>query len=256
MVEAKILEVGDLHLSFGGVKAIDGVSFEVNMEEIFSIIGPNGAGKTSVINCINGFYKPERGRIYFDGKDITKKKPHQIAKLGISRTFQGIEIYPSMTVLDNIMSGRHLKMSSNLLLCMLFMGPAKREEIHNREIVEEIIDFLHLQPYRKVPAGALPIGIQKRAALGRALALEPKLLLLDEPMAGMSIEEKEDLARYIIDSNEERRITVLLVEHDLSVVKDLSHRIIVMDYGKKIAEGSGDEVMKNKKVVKAYIGEA
>lgn len=251
-----ILQVIDLNLSFGGVTAVQNLSIGVPSGQIYSIIGPNGAGKTSVLNCINGFYKPERGRIIFNGQDITDLSPHERAKIGIARVFQGIEIYRSMSVIDNIMSGRHIKMKANPILCALFIGPAKREEVQNRALVEEIIDFLNLEKYRKLPAGALPIGIQKRVALGRALALEPKVLLLDEPMSGMSIEEKEDMCRYIIDINEERGITIILVEHDMSVVKDLSHTVMVMDRGMKIAEGRPQEVFKDIRVVRAYVGES
>ncbi|MCS7127047.1 MAG: ABC transporter ATP-binding protein [Thaumarchaeota archaeon] len=250
------LQVIDLNLSFGGVTAVQNLSFRVPSGQIYSIIGPNGAGKTSVLNCINGFYKPQRGRIIFNGREITDLSPHKRAQIGIARVFQGIEIYRSMSVIDNIMTGRHIKMNANPILCALFIGPAKHEEVRNRAIVEEIIDFLNLEKYRKFPAGALPIGIQKRVALGRALALEPELLLLDEPMSGMSIEEKEDMCRYIIDINEERGITIILVEHDMSVVKDLSHTVMVMDRGMKIAEGRPQEVFKDMRVVRAYVGES
>ncbi|MDW8041578.1 MAG: ABC transporter ATP-binding protein [Nitrososphaerota archaeon] len=255
MDDDSVIRVEDLNLSFGGVRAVQNLTFSVPARQIYSIIGPNGAGKTSVLNCINGFYRPNSGKIFYKGRDITYLTAHQRAKLGIARVFQGIEIYRTMSVIDNIMSGRHIRMSSNPILCSLFIGRAKREELENRAIVEEIIDFLNLERYRKLPAGALSIGIQKRIALGRALALDPAVLLLDEPMAGMSIEEKEDMCRYIVDICEERGVTVILVEHDMGVVKDLSHIVMVMDRGLKIAEGKPQEVFKNVDVIKAYIGE-
>ena len=246
--------VSDLSISFGGIKAVENLSFGVFKGEIFSIIGPNGAGKTTVLNCINGFYKPEKGKIIFNGKNLVGLPPHKIAQLGIGRTFQGIEVYPQLTTIDNIVAGRHVRMGQNPFFSAFMVGSAKKEEVKSREIAEKIIDFLDLHFYRKFPAGALPIGVQKRIALGRALAMEPKLLLLDEPMAGMSTEEKEDMARYIIEINREFGITIILVEHDMAVVKDLSNRIMVMYYGKKIAEGKTEKVINAPHVIRAYIG--
>ena len=250
-----LLEVQNLTLHFGGVTALDRVNVAIEAGQIFSIIGPNGAGKTSLLNCISRLYHPSRGRIVFDGHDITHLAAHRIAALGIARTFQNIELFAGMTVLENLMLGRHIRMRSGVFSGAAYLGRAQREEIAHREVVEDIIDFLEIQQIRRQVVGALPYGLQKRVELGRALALQPKLLLLDEPMTGMNIEEKEDVARFVIDVNEERDITVVLIEHDMGVVMDISDRVAVLDFGKKIAEGSPDEVKANPDVIKAYLGQ-
>jgi branched-chain amino acid transport system ATP-binding protein len=253
-----ILQVEDIHLAFGGVKALRGVSFEVRRGEIFSVIGPNGAGKTVGLNCVNGLYRPQQGRIRFEGKDLAGLKPYQRAALGISRTFQKIELFSGMTVLDNIRLGRHLHMRTGLLTGALYVGPAAREEIEHREFIErEIIDFLEMTHLRDRVVGMLAYGLQKRVELGRALALGPRLILLDEPMAGLNLEEVEDMARFIIDINEEERwrVTCLLVEHDMGVVMDISHRVAVLNFGEKIAEGSPEQVQADALVHQAYLGE-
>lgn len=250
-----LLEIKNIYLSFGGIMAVAGVSFKVNKGEIFSIIGPNGAGKTSVLNTITGIYKPKRGRIIFDGQDITDIPVKKRAKLGVVRTFQNLELFKGMTVLDNLMLSRHIYMNYGLLSSIFYFGKALKEEVKHREFVENIIDFLDLSAVRKKHVFELSYGIQKRVELARALCLEPKLLMLDEPMAGMNTEETEDMARYIIDINEEMGITVILIEHDMNVVMDLSHRVVALDFGEKICEGKPHEVASDERVLSAYLGE-
>jgi branched-chain amino acid transport system ATP-binding protein len=249
------LKVQNLDLSFGGVKALDSLSFEVGKGQVVGIIGPNGAGKTSTLNCVNGFYRAQRGDVYFQDKNITKLRPDSVAKLGISRTFQNIQLYTGMNVVDNLMAARHFVFKASWVENALYYGRTHREEVKQRWAVEEIIDFLELERYRKSVVGTLPYGIRKRIDLGRALAQEPKLLLLDEPMAGMNMEEKEDMARYILDVQEEKGITIVLIEHDMGVVMDITDKIVVLDFGRKIAEGTPDVVKKDPVVVKAYLGE-
>ncbi len=248
------LQVEDIHLSFGGVNALMGVSFEVRKGEIFSIIGPNGAGKTSMLNCISGRYKPQRGRIVFEGDEITHKPPAVRAKIGISRTFQNIALFKGMTVLDNLLIGRHIHLKNGFLRGGIYLGPCQKEEIEHRRVVEDIIDFLEIEHIRKKIVGTLAYRLQKRVELARALALNPKLILLDEPMAGMNLEETEDMVRYILDINQEWGVTVILVEHDMGVVMDISDRVVVLDFGQKIGEGTPEEVQKNPDVIRAYLG--
>ena len=249
-----ILDVHNISLKFGGVKALSDISFNVCEHEIRAIIGPNGAGKSSMLNCINGVYTPQQGNITFRGQTFSHMDSHQVAVMGVARTFQNLALFKGMSVLDNIMTGRNLRMKSNLLLQAIRFGPAEREEIDHRRKVEEIIDFLEIQPYRKTPVGQLPYGLQKRVDLGRALALEPQVLLLDEPMAGMNVEEKQDMCRFILDVNDEFGTTVVLIEHDMGVVMDISDRVVVLDYGKKIGDGTPDEVRNNPEVISAYLG--
>ncbi len=253
------LKVNDLHMAFGGIQALMGVNFEVKRGEIFSIIGPNGAGKTVLLNCINGLYHPQKGQIHFEGKEITRLKPHQRAKLGISRTFQKIELFKGTTVLDNIRLGRHLHLKTGLISGAIYLGKTAREEIEHRDFIErEIIDLLEIEHIRDKVVGMLPYGLQKRVELARALALNPKILLLDEPLAGLNLEEVEDMARFILDVNEEEKwqTTCVLVEHDMGVVMDISHRVMALNFGEKIAEGAPPEVQKHPSVIKAYLGEA
>jgi len=249
-----LLQVDNISLSFGGVKAISNISFDVKKGEIRAIIGPNGAGKTSMLNVINGFYHPQEGKITFRGKERISMRPHEAVGQGIARTFQNVALFKGMSTLDNIMTGRSELMKKNMFWQMLWHGPALSEEVEHRTRVEDIIDFLEIQHIRRTPVGNLPYGLQKRVELGRALAMEPSLLLLDEPMAGMNLEEKEDMSRFIIEVNQQFGTTIALIEHDMGVVMDLSDRIVVLDYGKKIADGAPEEVRNNQDVIDAYLG--
>ena len=249
-----ILDIENISLRFGGVKALTDISFNVREHEVRAIIGPNGAGKSSMLNCINGVYTPQEGSITFRGQTFSHMDSHAVAKMGIARTFQNLALFKGMSVLENIMTGRNLRMKSNLFLQALRIGPAEKEEIAHREKVEHIIDFLEIQAHRKTPVGQLPYGLQKRVDLGRALALEPQVLLLDEPMAGMNVEEKQDMCRFILDVNDEFGTTIVLIEHDMGVVMDISDRVVVLDYGKKIGDGMPDEVRNNPDVIQAYLG--
>ena len=254
-VSMEKLAISDVTLSFGGLKALSDVSLDIQPGLITSIIGPNGAGKTSLLNCISGFYHPTSGNIYYGDHKLNRASPHQVSSLGIARAFQNIELFGGMTVLDNLMLARHQNLRYSLLHAAIFFGKASRVEAKNRQFVEEVIDFMELEPYRKHPVGSLSYGIQKRVEVARALTLAPQLLLLDEPMAGMNIEEKEDMVRFVIDIQKEREATIVLVEHDLGVVMDISDRIYVLDFGELIGSGTPDEVVKIPKVIEAYIGE-
>jgi branched-chain amino acid transport system ATP-binding protein len=252
-----ILDVQNISLAFGGVKALTDISFDVREHEVRAIIGPNGAGKSSMLNCINGVYAPQRGSISFRGRTFGHMNSRQVAEMGIGRTFQNLALFKGMSVLDNIMSGRNLHMRTNLFQQALrnpWFGAAEREEMAHRAFVENLIDFLEIQAHRKTPVGRLPYGLQKRVDLGRALAMEPKVLLLDEPMAGMNVEEKQDMSRFILDVNDEFGTTIVLIEHDMGVVMDISDRVVVLDYGKKIGDGTPGEVRNNEDVISAYLG--
>jgi branched-chain amino acid transport system ATP-binding protein len=250
-----ILQVDDVHLSFAGIRALRAVSFDVGAGELFAIIGPNGAGKTSLFNCLSGLYRPQRGSIRFLGRQLVGAKPDRIARAGIARTFQNIELFENLTVLDNLMLGRHVHVAYGTPSALLWLGKARREESSHRRMVEDIVDFLEIEPYRRQPVGVLPYGIKKRVELGRALAMEPKLLLLDEPVSGMNVEETEDMARFILDIREELAIALVLVEHDMGVVMDLADRVLALDFGIPIALGTPAEIQHHPDVIRAYLGE-
>ncbi len=251
-----MLTAESISLSFGGIQALLDVGMEVRRGEIFAIIGPNGAGKTSFMNCINGFYRPQRGSIYFEGQEITRLSSHRIAELGIGRSFQGLQLFDGLSVLDNIMAGRHFHFKTGILSDAIYFGRTRREEIKQRRIIENIIDFFEIETIRKSLVGALPYGMRKRVDLARALAAEPKLLLLDEPLAGMNRDEKEDIARFILDISEEMGITITVVEHDMGLVMDICDRVVVLDFGRKIAEGTPEEIRTNEEVIRAYLGKS
>ncbi len=248
------LRAESISLSFGGIQALIDISFDVQDGEILAIIGPNGAGKTSLLNCLNNFYHPDKGRILLDGHDLTRLSPYRIAQLGVARTFQHTALYTGLSTLDNLMAARHIHMKAGMLDCIRYWGRARQEDIAHRQVVEEIIDFLEIEHIRKAVVGALPHGLRKRVALGRALALEPRLLLLDEPMTGMNQEEKEDMARFILDIYERQTMTILMIEHDMGLVMDIADRIVVLNFGQKIAEGTPDEIRNNQNVIDAYLG--
>jgi branched-chain amino acid transport system ATP-binding protein len=250
-----IVSFEDVRLAFKGVKAIDGVSFTVDRQELFAIIGPNGAGKTSIFNVLSGVYRPQKGRVLFDGADIIGKRPHQIAAAGVARTFQNVELFANLTVLDNLMLGRHTHLHYGTFSAIAWLGRARREELAARAAVEDIVDFLELEQWRRLPVGLIPFGVQKRVELGRALAMQPRLLLLDEPVAGMNLEETEDMARYILDIRDELNIPIILVEHDMGLVMDLADRVMVVDFGVPIATGKPAEIQHHPDVIRAYLGE-
>jgi branched-chain amino acid transport system ATP-binding protein len=253
--ERAVLEVNDVHLRFGGVHALRGVSFEVRRNELFAIIGPNGAGKSSIFNCLSSVYRPQEGSIEFAGRELTRDNPAEVARAGIARMFQNIALFDTLTVLDNVMLGRHLHIGYGTFAALLWRGRARREELRQRAIVEEIVTFLGLGPYRKTPVGSLPYGVKKRVELGRALAMEPKLLLMDEPVAGMNLAETEDMARAILDIREELSIPIVLVEHDMGLVMDLADRVMVLDFGEPVATGTPAEIQRDPDVIRAYLGE-
>jgi branched-chain amino acid transport system ATP-binding protein len=255
MSEDAILDVTDVHLSFAGVRAIDGVGFTVGRRELFAIIGPNGAGKTSIFNVLSGVYRPQSGRVVFDGADLIGRRPHEIAARGLARTFQNVELFANLTVLENLMLGRHNHIRYGPLAAIAWLGRARREELANRAAVEDIVDFLELEQWRQLPVGLLPYGVQKRVELGRALAMEPKLLLLDEPVGGMNLEETEDMARFILDVRDELDIPIILVEHDMGLVMDLADRVLVVDFGQPIATGPPERIQHDPDVIRAYLGE-
>jgi branched-chain amino acid transport system ATP-binding protein len=250
-----ILDFDDVHLSFAGVKAVDGISFTVGRHELFAVIGPNGAGKTSIFNVLSGVYRPQRGRVVFEGEDIVGRRPHEIAARGMARTFQNVELFANLTVLDNLMLGRHTHLGYGPLAAIAWLGRARGQEIQARRQVEDIIDFLELEQWRRLPVGLLPYGVQKRVELGRALAMEPKLLLLDEPVSGMNLEETEDMARYILDVRDELDVPILLVEHDMGLVMDLADRVLAVDFGRPVATGTPGEIQDDPDVIRAYLGE-
>ena len=249
-----VARLDDVHLSFAGVKAVNGVSFEVRPGELFAIIGPNGAGKTSLFNVLSGVYRPQQGTVELLGENILGRRPHRIAAMGLARTFQNIALFEHLTVLDNLMLGRHQHIRYGFLQAFAWLGTARRQELEHRRFVEEIVDFLELEQWRSLPVGLLPYGVQKRVELGRALAMEPKLLLLDEPVAGMNLEETEDTARYILDIRDELKVPIIMVEHDMGLVMDLADRVLVVDFGSPIATGTPDEVQRHPDVVRAYLG--
>ena len=249
-----LLSVDHISLAFGGVKALTDICFDIREKEVFAIIGPNGAGKTSMLNVINGFYHPQEGKITYKGVHRNQMKSHDAAVQGIARTFQNVALFKGMSTLDNIMTGRIIHMKRNMYWQAFYLGPARKEEMENREYVEDIIEFLEIQSIRRTPVGRLPYGLQKRVELGRALAMEPDLLLLDEPMAGMNIEEKQDMCRFVLDVNDQYGTTIALIEHDMGVVMDISDKVVVLDYGKKLAEGTPEEVRGNQTVIDAYLG--
>jgi branched-chain amino acid transport system ATP-binding protein len=250
------MQIEDLHLYFGAVKALNAITCALYENELLAIIGPNGAGKTALVNCINGFYRPQAGRIFYAGKDLTKLVPYKIAQMGIARTFQNLALYYGASTINNILGGRHFKMKENLFAQMLWFGPAVKEEVKQLRVVEEIIDFLEIEHIRHEIVGTLPYGLRKRVELGRALAMEPRVLIVDEPMAGMNLEEKEDMARFLLDIYQLNKISIIMIEHDMGLVMDIADRLIVLDFGEKIAEGFPKEIMENPKVIKAYLGES
>jgi len=250
-----VLQIRDINLSFGGIQCLAGVSCELYEGELLAVIGPNGAGKTALLNCISGFYHPQGGQILFKGHDLTKLPSHRIARLGVARTFQNLADYAGASTIDNLLAGRHFHTRENILAQAFWFGPAVKEEMKQRRIIEEIIDFLEIESVRYAIVGSLPYGVRKRIELGRALAMEPDLLLLDEPMAGMNLEEKEDIARFILDIHELRKIPIILIEHDMGLVMDIAQRIVVLDLGSKIAEGPPEAIRKNPEVIKAYLGD-